>query len=114
MVNKSKIKGTAAESAVRDFLREHGYPYCERLSLSGSKDRGDLTGIDPRVVVEVKAAKELDLGPWMRETEQERLNAGAEIGLLVVKRRLFASPKDWFWISDGETMATLLNGYTHG
>lgn len=83
-MSASRRKGTAAESAIVNYLREHGVPHAERRALSGAKDRGDIAGI-PGVVLEVKSGARLELPAWMRETEMERINDNAAHGLLVVK-----------------------------
>lgn len=85
-MSASRRKGTAAESAIVNYLREHGVPHAERRALSGAKDRGDIAGI-AGVVVEVKSGARLELPAWLRETEAERVNDGAAYGLLVVKPR---------------------------
>ena len=87
MTNRSKAKGTAHESAVVAFLRAHGFPHAERRALSGNVDKGDITGIGPRWVIECKAVREITLAAFMDETETERVNAGADYGVAVVKRR---------------------------
>lgn len=83
MVNPSKIKGTKAETAFVAWLR-NWFPYAERRALRGEKDCGDVTGI-PGLVFEVKDHSTWHLASWLRETEQERVNANAEYGLLVMK-----------------------------
>lgn len=83
-MSKSRAVGTQAETAVVRYL-QNWWPAAERRALSGNKDRGDVAGM-PGVVIEVKAAKKLELAAWRRETEVERVNAGATYGLLVVKR----------------------------
>lgn len=88
-------KGSAAEVAVRDYLRANGFPYAERLATEGSKDRGDISGL-PGVVVEVKACKTMDLGGWMKELDVEMLNAGVSTGLIIHKRRLTTDVGEWF------------------
>ena len=40
-MNRSKSKGTAAESAVRDYLLARGIT-AVRAALSGAEDRGDV------------------------------------------------------------------------
>jgi hypothetical protein len=112
MVNPSKRKGTDAEVAVRDYLRASGWLHCERLALGGNLDRGDLTGIDPRVVVEVKACKAMDLGGWINEVDVEVVNAGADIGLVWHKRRGKANPSQWFVSMNGADAVQLLRAYT--
>lgn len=80
----SKAKGTAAETAVVKALQRLGWPHTERRALSGNVDKGDITGI-PGICIEVKDAKTWTLAAWMRETETERRNAGADYGILVIK-----------------------------
>lgn len=85
MVNKPKMEGTAAESAVVNWLRDNGHPHVERRPLRGGEDWGDVTGI-PGVCIEVKkSGKILKLAQWLRETEQERVNSRSGHGILVVK-----------------------------
>jgi hypothetical protein len=113
-VSKSKAKGTSAEVAIRDYLRENGYPYCERLPTEGARDRGDLTGIDPSVVVEIKNCKTMDLAGWLKEVEVEKANAKARIGAIWHKRRGKGSPADWYVTMSGEDFLRLLKTWTHG
>lgn len=87
-MNRSKKKGTEAESAVVRYLRTVGWPGAERRALAGHDDLGDVVGC-PGLVWEVKAHKQysdLDVAAWMGETETERVNAGADFGVLVVRR----------------------------
>lgn len=101
MVNRPRQKGTAAESVVVGFLREHGWPHAERRSLHGSLDRGDITGT-PGVAWEVKvghAASGMPLSAWMTQTATERLNAHAKFGVLVVKPRRFGEKKIAQWLA---------------
>lgn len=85
MVNKPRIKGTFAETAVVNYLQVNGFPYAERRSLKGALDRGDVTGC-PGLCFEVKyAGVTPKIGPWLTETGIERLNSGADYGILVVK-----------------------------
>jgi len=93
MSNPSKKKGTHAEVAAMKWLREHGFPWCDRQPLRGNRDTGDLQlCID--VIAEVKnvAAGATGQPPqgllatWLMQTDVETENAGAEFGLLIVKR----------------------------
>jgi hypothetical protein len=85
MVNRSKQKGTSTETLVVNYLRENGWPFAERRALAGSLDKGDVSGM-PGIAVEVKYGNgTLKIGPWLTETGIERLNAGADHGVLVVK-----------------------------
>jgi len=92
MSNPSKQKGTAAETAVVRYAREHGFPLADRLTLSGRYDRGDVL-LTVGLIAEVKAGKAAQtaslgqIRAWLAETETERANAGAEHGILVVQRQ---------------------------
>lgn len=48
MSNANKRKGTAWESAIRDYLITHGIP-ARRVAQTGALDTGDIHGIDPFV-----------------------------------------------------------------
>ncbi len=88
MVNASKNKGTAFESAVVKLARANGFPLAERLALAGSLDKGDIR-LCPNVIVECKAYatySDAQVMLWLGETEAERINAGASHGFLAVKR----------------------------
>lgn len=102
MVNKSGNIGTAAETAVCRVFNSNGFPFVERRRLRGAKDCGDLTGI-PGVVVEVKGgaaaktASDALIDRWLDETEVERVNADAHIGMLVVARKGIGAPNAGRW-----------------
>lgn len=85
-MSKSKQKGTMFETQVVEALKANGFPYAERRALHGTVDKGDITGTGP-LVWECKNHKEIKLSEWLNETEQERLNAMADHGVLVVKRK---------------------------
>jgi hypothetical protein len=82
-MSKSKQKGTLAETAVADYLRQT-FPAVERRALQGKFDTGDVAGV-PGCVVEVKNQRSYKIHEWMKETETERVNAAANIGVLVIK-----------------------------
>lgn len=84
MANASRRKGTSWESLCVDALRDHGVKHAERRTLNGSHDRGDLAGM-PGVVWECKAEKSYDLPGYLREAERERVNDGADIGIVWMK-----------------------------
>ena len=84
-MNKPRIKGTFAETVVVNYLRDNGFPYAERRSLKGAKDRGDVAGC-PGLCFEVKyAGVTPKIGAWLEETDAESLNDSADYGILVVK-----------------------------
>ena len=106
MANPSKQKGTAWESAVVAYLNDHGFPYAERRALSGSSDRGDVAGI-PGVVIECKAERQITLAGYMDEVAVEITNAGASVGVAIVKRRN-RGVSDGYAVMTVATLAALL------
>lgn len=113
MTNKSKAKGTAAETAVVHYLQENGFPYAERRALAGSLDRGDVTGV-PGVVIEVKSCARMELATWVDEAEAEALNGIAanssqrDIAAVWHKRRGKGSPGEWYVTMTGEQFVELI------
>lgn len=97
-VSKSRDKGTFAESATVQYLRTNGFPYADRRPLSGAKDKGDIL-VAPGVIFEVKSQKKMQLGPWLRETEVERVNANAEYAFLVMKPEGVGVTKTGKWLA---------------
>jgi hypothetical protein len=101
-MNPSKAKGTAAESAVVRVARANGFPLAERRALAGSADVGDIL-LCPGVIIEVKAGKAAktaslaQIGKWLAETETERRNADAEVGLLVTQRQGIGVDRAGLW-----------------
>ena len=98
--NRSKAIGTAAETAVVRYLRANGWPAAERRALKGVLDEGDITGT-PGICWEVKArsrpVSDEQITAWLVETEIERANAGAEIGILVIRRPGFGTANVGRW-----------------
>jgi len=97
MVNMARRKGTAAETLITDLMRDTWWPNARRHGLNGSKDIGDINTGNPKLVVEVKADKALDYPRFLRETEAERINAQADIGVCVIKPPGLGERKKHLW-----------------
>jgi hypothetical protein len=95
MMSKSKQKGTAAETAVVNWLKAQGRAYVERRSLNGVNDRGDIAGI-PAVVIEVKNHATMKLPEWLRELEVEIENDKAQTGAVVHKKKGTTDVGEWY------------------
>lgn len=100
-MNKPKAIGTRAETAVARYLAANGFPHAERRALRGREDAGDITGT-PGVAWEVKAYKrppgDEQIAGWMVDTECERGNAGADFGVLIVRRPGYSEARaDRWW-----------------
>lgn len=107
MTNRPKAIGTTAETAVVRAARRLGFPHAERVVLHGSLDQGDVRltpGLTAGVIVEVKGgnaardASDAQVWAWLVETERERINASADVALLVTQRRgVGAANADRWW-----------------
>lgn len=106
-MSASKRKGTAAETAIVNYLRTAGFTHVERRALNGNIDRGDIAGI-PGVVIEAKNCARQELAAWVAEAELERDNDRASLGVVWSKRRGKSSPADWFVTMSGAQFAALL------
>jgi len=101
-VTRSKDIGTSAETATVRWLREHGWPAAERRALTGALDCGDIAGT-PGICWEIKSGRAAEVASdgqilaWLMETEAERLNAGADIGILVTKRTSYGPARAGAW-----------------
>jgi len=114
VTNKSGNLGTAAESATVKAFKRAGFR-AKRLTLHGNKDVGDIdVGFD-EVCVEVKGghaaerASDKQVREWLVETEVERVNAGAEVGVLVLKRKGigYDRAEEWWAVVDVHTLHRL-------
>jgi len=105
-MSKSKAKGTAFERLIADYLAQY-WEHADRAPLTGNKDRGDISGT-PGLVWELKNAKTLRLSEWLEEAQTERINANAEHGILVVKRRGHGRPAEQYAILELSDLIHLL------
>ena len=93
-MSKSKQKGTAWETECARYLTSYTKKEFNRLPLVGSNDVGDIKSeAFSEFVFECKNRKDAlsSLSQIMKETEQERLNAKADFGVALVKRRNFGT-----------------------
>ena len=94
-MSKAKQKGTAAETAVVNWLQSKGRKHVERRSLNGALDRGDIAGI-PSVVIEVKNCARMELPKWVGELETEIANDKADTGTVIHKKRGTTDVGEWY------------------
>lgn len=116
MMSASKTKGTAWETAIVNYLRNHGAPHAERRALSGAKDKGDIIGI-PSVVIEAKNAARQDWSTWIDEAQTEAANvAPGTLAIVWAKRRGRSSPGHGYVMLTGAQLVQLLTeaGYLKG
>lgn len=101
----AKKAGTAFETELAGYLTGALGVTVRRLPKSGAKDIGDLTGVTVRgqeVVVEAKnpgATSAWAVSGWWAETEAETANAGAPLGILVIRRARRPVSEAWCVVS---------------
>lgn len=85
-MSAQKAKGTRFETAVRDYLREHGLP-AYRPAQEGFRDVGDIHGVSP-FVVQCKDWRDVTgaLREGVTGAQVQAANAGEEFGVAVIKR----------------------------
>lgn len=92
MTNRSKQKGTDFESLIRDYLKEEWSDIVERMTLSGTDDRGDISNFrvgdgQHKIAIECKNVNSLSLSEWVKEAQTEAEHYGAVAGIVVHKRK---------------------------
>jgi hypothetical protein len=109
------------ERMAADYLAEHVDDRIDRRVKTGAADKGDIGGVRfwkvrtgstglGRVVVEVKDCAKIQLGPWLAEAETERVNDGADVGLVIFKAHGKGAPGDQRVVMTLRDLATLLSG----
>lgn len=106
-MSRARQKGTAAETAIVNYLRSRGFPFVERRAGNGIRDRGDIAGL-PGVVIEAKACVKTDLAGWVAQAKQEAANAGVTRWAVWFKRKGTTNPANWYVVMDGETYTRYL------
>lgn len=107
-MSRSKQKGTMAETAVAEYLRQF-WPLVERRTLGGQFDKGDIAGV-PNTVVEVKNQRSYKIPEWLKETAIETKNAEAKRGILVIKPNGVGVSRveDWWAVVPLASIVTLI------
>ncbi len=113
MANRSKAKGTLAESSITKALVEAGWVHAERRALAGSLDKGDINLGGYPVVIESKNCATVTIPAWLREVEVEKANAKAEIGVVWFKLRGSTDPQQWAVCMTGEQFMEILKKLGH-
>ena len=111
----AKQAGARMERIVADCLSHHVDDRIDRRVKTGAADKGDIGGLRTRdgrrVVVEVKDhGGKYQVGPWLDEAEQERINDNAEVGLVIAKRRGISDPLQQAVFMQVSDLIALLTG----
>lgn len=86
MTNRQKAKGDQYERDILAIARRSGFPFAERTRPGRKEDQGDIH-LAPGLIAQCKDQKTPEWRDWLAELEEQRLEARADHGLLVVKRR---------------------------
>ena len=112
--NSAKAAGTRFERQIADHLATHVDDRIDRRVKTGSKDRGDISGLrhmGQRIVVECKDyGGQLKPGPWVEEAHIEAGNDSALLGIVVAKRRATTDPGSQFVLMTLNDLVALLTG----
>ena len=97
--NSAKQAGARFERVVADSLKKHVSEFIDRKVRTGARDTGDLSNLrtpqGQKVVAELKDyGGRYEVGSWLKEAETERINDGAQVGIVIAKRRGFSDPLD--------------------
>lgn len=96
----ARQKGTAHETNVVNWLRNHGWRHARRHPPKGLRDEGDIALEDGvPVTIEAKNRKAIDLAAFLHELEAEIVNGDAETGCVVVKRRGTTDPGQFYAVT---------------
>ncbi|MET9959289.1 hypothetical protein ABZ128_09405 [Streptomyces sp. NPDC006326] len=107
MANPAKAKGTAWESALVAYLRDHHNPAARRNVQMGAKDIGDIDGYYLHAL-EAKAEKTITLSDYIAQANREAIHAGEPFGCAVIKRRMRGAA-DAYVVRDLATDVRLMN-----
>ena len=111
----AKAAGARFERVIADCLAEHLDDRIDRRVKTGAVDKGDIGGVRThtghKVVIEAKDyAGRYQVGPWLEEAEQERINDRAEVGVVVAKRRGVSDPLQQVCFMSVADLIALLEG----
>lgn len=117
MVNPSRAKGTAAETAVCNAALDVGI-FAHRVALAGHLDQGDVWLKNGRIVIEVKAGKQAmeasraQIDAWWSEAEEEGARVLAcDMAVLVVKAKGKGQARDWRAFTTVSDYVALITGH---
>ena len=112
MSNRPLADGTRGEVAIVKTLLPY-FPLAERRAKQGFRDRGDIGGIAPGIVIESKhCPKSYDISGWLREVDREVLNDNANLGVCWFKLKGTTNPLDWPVMMRGRFFVPILRKWT--
>ena len=107
MANRMKLKGDRAERDAGKIAGANGFPWWHRQKAGAERDRGDLW-LCPGVIAQVKDQKRHAFPEWLRDLEEQKANARADVAVLVVKHSIPGKTPLWTATMPYEDMLQLL------
>jgi hypothetical protein len=112
LVNRPLADGTKGEVAIVGALKPF-YAMAERRAKQGFRDRGDIGGIAPGIVIESKhCPRSYAIAEWLKECDREMYNDNADVGVVWFKLKGTTNPLDWPVMMRGRIFIPLLRKWT--
>jgi hypothetical protein len=102
----SRNKGARFEVAVANWLKTNGVTHAERRGVH-TDDRGDIDGL-PGVIIECKNVEQMSLGSWLDQANNARRHIGADLVVVVHKRRGKPDVEQAFFTMPADSWITLM------
>ncbi|MGB5758854.1 MAG: hypothetical protein WBM50_18220 [Acidimicrobiales bacterium] len=112
--NSTRNRGKVGERSVAAYLQAHGFPHAERRLSGDGGDTGDITGT-PGLVIDAKnAPRSFTPGEFVNQLAAEIDNAGADHGVMFVKRRGKTDVGEWYALTTVADYVRLLREAGYG
>ena len=110
----AKAAGARFERVMADALKEHVSEFIDRKVKTGARDQGDVANLrsahNLKITAELKDVRQMSLSGWLREAEDERINAGDDLALVIAKRRGHADPLRQYVVLEVRDLIGLITG----
>lgn len=109
MTNPAGKKGTAGETARVRYFISRGWRYATRIPKRGDRDKGDII-LDQTVPVMIESKETRAFTPalFIDEMNEEIVNANAEFGFVIWKRRGTTDVGQYYALTTVEQMMELI------
>ena len=113
-MTSARQAGARFERVIADALKEHVSEWIDRKVRTGAKDQGDIANLrsshNLKITAELKDVRQMNLSGWLTEAEEERVNAGDDLALVIAKRRGHADPLRQYVVLEVRDLIGLLTG----
>ena len=113
-MTSARQAGARFERVISDALKEHVSEFIDRKVRTGAKDQGDLANLrsahNLKITAELKDVRQMNLSGWLTEAEEERVNAGDDLALVIAKRRGHADPLRQYVVLEVRDLIGLITG----